>query len=104
MGTIRIFALCFLLVSPKPSASRAIAVTPIQFLLMVASDSSPDSSAVVPAVDQTLEEINRDTFILPGHHLEYILSDTSQVYYYPVRVCAAGLSVWFRPYVYLQEI
>ena len=33
--------------------------TPLKFLLMVASDSSPDSSAVVPAVDQTLEEINR---------------------------------------------
>ena len=23
------------------------------------------------------------------------------IYIYPVRVCAAGLSVWFRPYVYL---
>ena len=49
--------------------------TSIKFLLMVASGSSPDSSAVVPSVDQTLEEINRDTSILPEHHLEYILRD-----------------------------
>ena len=52
---------------------------PLKFLLMVASDSSPDSSAIVPAVNQTLEEINRNTSILPEHHLDYILSNTSQV-------------------------
>ena len=55
-------------------------VAPLKFLLMVASDSSPESSTIVPAVDQTLEEINRNTSILPEHHLEYILSNTSQVY------------------------
>ena len=52
---------------------------PLKFLLMVPSDSSPDSSAIVPAVNQTLEEINRNTSILPEHHLDYILSNTSQV-------------------------
>ena len=54
-----------------------IVTTPIKFLLMVSTDSSPDSSAVVPAVDQTLEEINRNTSTLPGHHLEYILRESN---------------------------
>ena len=27
-----------------------------------------------------------------------------EVNFYPVRVCAAGLSVWFRPYVYLYAV
>ena len=50
---------------------------PLKFLLMVDSESSPDSSsAVVPAVDQTLEEVNKDTSILPEHHLEYILRNS----------------------------
>ena len=34
--------------------------TTISFLLMVASGSSPDFSTLVPAVDQTLEEINME--------------------------------------------
>ena len=51
-------------------------VSPLKFLLMVASGSSQDSSAVVSAVNQTLEEINTDASILPGHRLEYILRDT----------------------------
>ena len=65
-----------LLLASGPTVSSS--VSPLKFLLMVASGSNPDSSAaaVVPAVDQTLEEINRDTSILPGHHLEYILRDT----------------------------
>ena len=53
---------------------------PLKFLLMVDSESSPDSSSavvpVVPAVDQTLEEVNKDTSILPEHHLEYILRNS----------------------------
>ena len=34
--------------------------TTISFLLMVASGSSPDFSTLVPAMDQTLEEINME--------------------------------------------
>ena len=43
------------------------------FLLMVASGSSPDSSAVVSTVDQTLEEINNIPF---PFQLKYIKNDT----------------------------
>ena len=73
---VSLISLCILLVCSHASPSSA---TTLKFLLMVANDSSPDSSAVVPAVEQTLEEINKDTSILPGHHLDYILRDT-QVY------------------------
>ena len=57
-------------------STGASSVSPLKFLLMVASGSSQDSSAVVSAVNQTLEEINTDASILPGHRLEYILRDT----------------------------
>ena len=66
-------ALLLLLFACRGSnTSGSNSATPLKFLLMVAS---PDSSAVVPAVDQTLEKINGDTSVLPGHHLEYILSE-----------------------------
>ena len=52
------------------------AFSPLKFLLMVASGSSQDFSAVVSAVNQTLEDINADASILPGHRLEYVLRDT----------------------------
>ena len=58
------------------STTGASSVSSLKFLLMVASETSPDSSAVVSAVNQTLEEISADASILPGHHLEYILRDT----------------------------
>lgn len=57
--------------------------TSLKFLLMVASGSSQDSlavvPAVVPAVDKTLDKLNRDTSILHGHRLEYILRDTQVI-------------------------
>ena len=68
---VSLFSFGVLLVCSHASSNST---STLKFLLMVASDSSPDSSAVVPAVEQTLEEINENTSILPGHHLEYILS------------------------------
>ena len=68
-----LLALSLLLVA-RPNVASS--VFPLKFLLMVASGSSPDTSAVVSAVNQTLEEINADASILPGHRLEYILRDT----------------------------
>lgn len=53
--------------------------TSLKFLLMVASGSSQNSLAVVPAVDKTLDKLNRDTSILHGHRLEYILRDTQVI-------------------------
>ena len=49
--------------------------TSLKFLLMAPKTRTTESSAVVPAVDQTLRQINRDFTILPQHHLEYILSE-----------------------------
>ena len=46
--------------------------TPFKFLFMMTSGSRPDSSTVVSAVNQTLEEINM-TF---PFQLKYIISDT----------------------------
>ena len=69
-----LLALCLLLLAcPNIDASF---VSPLKFVLMVASGSSSNSSAVVSAVDQTLKEINADDFLLPEHRLEYILRDT----------------------------
>ena len=77
MATIEIFplviALSLLLLAGQIVGSYA---SPFKFLLMVASGSNPDSSAVVSAVNQTLEEINTDASILPGRRLEYVLRDT----------------------------
>lgn len=49
--------------------------TSLKFLLMAPKSRTTESSAVVPAVDQTLRQINRNFTILPQHHLEYILSE-----------------------------
>ena len=65
-----------------------IVTTPIKFLLMVSTDSSPDSSAVV---SETLEEINRNTSIPPGHHLEYILRESKVCTY----ACMDGVHDFF---------
>ena len=64
-----------LLVSATHAVASNTSNTTLNFLLMIAGG-SPDSLAVVPAVDQTLEDINRDPSILPGHSLEYVLHDT----------------------------
>ena len=61
-----------LLVSTACVVSEANNSTTHKFLLMVASGSSPDSSAVKSAVDQTLEQINM-TF---SFQLKYNISDT----------------------------
>ena len=57
-------------------ANVASSVSPLKFLLMVDSESTPTSSAVVSAVNQTLEEINANDILLPEHRLEYLLRDT----------------------------
>ena len=57
-------------------ASNTSNNTTLSFLLMIAGGSPDSSVSVVPAVDQTLEDINRDPSILPGHSLEYVLHDT----------------------------
>ena len=62
----------FLLLLASTAASIVLAVENLKFLLMVASGRSPDTSAVVSAVDQTLEEINM-TF---SFQLNYKISDT----------------------------
>ena len=50
--------------------------TTLTFLLMVTSGSSPDSSAIVSAVDKTLEAINRHTSIIPAEYrFNYTLKD-----------------------------
>ena len=74
---VSLFSFGVLLVCSQASSNSS---TTLKFLLMMASNSSPDSLAVVSAVNQTLEEINGDNSILPGHHMEYMLSDTSQVF------------------------
>ena len=55
--------------------------TSFKFLLMLASGSTSGlgHSEVLTAVNQTLDKINRDTSILFGHNLEYVLSDTIKV-------------------------
>ena len=72
---MNVVLLLLLLVCAMQAVAHNTSNTTVNFLLMVAGG-SPDSSAVVSAVDQTLEEINRDTSILPGHSLEYVLHDT----------------------------
>ena len=62
--------LSFLLVTGPTGATF---VSPLKLLLMVASGSNPNSSAVESAVNQTLDEINADNSILPGHRLDYLL-------------------------------
>ena len=52
-------AVLLLLVSIVSVVLAAGSSHTFKFLLMMASGSSPDSFAVVSAVDQTLEEINR---------------------------------------------
>ena len=77
MATIeRTASLILLSVLLAVGTTGATYVSPLKFLLMVGSGSSTDSSAVVSAVNQTLEEINADSSILPRHRLEYVLRDT----------------------------
>ena len=61
-----------LLVSTASLVLATDSSTSFKFVLMVASGSSPNSSEVVSAVNQTLEEINT-TF---PFQLKHIISDT----------------------------
>ena len=69
---MKVVAVQILLVSTASVASVANSSAVHKFVLMVTSGSSPDSSTVVSAVDQTLEQINM-TF---PFKLKYTSNDT----------------------------
>ena len=65
----RLVAVITILLLASTPRSYSLSRETVTFLLMVADDDT--SSAVVSAVDKTLEQVNH---YLPNHRLEYIVS------------------------------
>lgn len=64
--------LVVLLIAASTVTSTGSEEKELYFLLVISSAATLNTSVVVPAVDQALEDINaEDSGILPGHKLQY---------------------------------